>query len=288
MIETPLVRRLQAHVDLLPVCPELEVGLGVPRDPIRLVRRGGATALVQPATGRDLTRAMATFAGRFLDALPEVDGFLLKARSPSCGVHGVKVFPDSAGADPEGREAGMFARAVLSRFPDHPAEHEGRLANPRLRDHFLTRLFALAELRRGSEAGTVDALVGLHQRHRLTRRTFATNAAAALDAICAQAERSESRPAESWRRYADAFRAALAPAPRESAHAAILREQARRVAGAPGTDELDALLTSYGEGTTPRWAVLARLRASLECERDDDRALDAYLAPYPEELAFSP
>src|SRR5687768_3485517 len=104
VIHTPLVRRLEAVVDLVPVCPEVEVGLGVPRAPIRLVRRGGATALLQPTTGRDLSLEMAAFAERFLAGLPEVEGFLLKARSPSCGVHGVKVFSDAATEAPEGRE----------------------------------------------------------------------------------------------------------------------------------------------------------------------------------------
>lgn len=84
-IRAPLVPALDPWLELVPVCPEVEVGLGVPRDPIRLVREGSGTRLLQPSTGRDLTQEMAAFSDRFLGGLDYVDGFLLKARSPSCG-----------------------------------------------------------------------------------------------------------------------------------------------------------------------------------------------------------
>jgi uncharacterized protein YbbK (DUF523 family)/uncharacterized protein YbgA (DUF1722 family) len=278
VVPTPLVRRLASAVDLVPVCPEVEIGLGVPRDPIRLVRRVGTTALVQPATGLDLTRSMADFAARFLDGLTEVDGFLLKARSPSCGVHGVKVFPTAASETPGTREAGMFARAVLARFPDHPAEHEGRLTNPRLLDHFLTRLFALAELRRSLEESTLDALVALHDRYRRARRTWPAAHDAALDAIVVRALAARDASPADWREYAAAFRAALAPAPSAGAHAAVMGEIARPLGGEPA-----ALIASYAVGTTPRWVILQRLCAWTR-ERDRSFVADAYLAPYPDEL----
>jgi uncharacterized protein YbbK (DUF523 family)/uncharacterized protein YbgA (DUF1722 family) len=285
VIETPFVRRLQAHVDLLPVCPELEVGLGVPRAPIRLVRRGGATVLVQPATGCDLTRAMGAFAEGFLESLPEVDAFLLKARSPSCGVHGVKVFPDADTDAPQGREIGMFARAVLSRFPDLPAEHEGRLGNPRLLDRFLTRLFALADLRNARAPGSLDALLELHERYGLTRRTFLAEHAATLDRIVGSAV-DAGAPAEAWQDYADALRAALVPVPRESAHVHAILEAARALAGAAPRAELDGLLARYRQGAAPRWKVLAGLRRLL-AEGDSKVGFDPYLAPYPEELVLT-
>jgi uncharacterized protein YbbK (DUF523 family)/uncharacterized protein YbgA (DUF1722 family) len=291
VIETPLVRRLEGVMDLVPVCPEVELGLGVPRPPIRLVRRAGGTALLQPATGRDLTREMAAFAGRYLDALPEVDGFLLKARSPSCGVHGVKVFPDVATEAPDGREPGMFARAVLSRFPHLPVEHEGRLSNPRLLDHFLSRLFALADLRRARDEATPEALLTLHQRYELARRTFDAGDAAALDALVERAAAERSARAEDWAEYARRFRAALAPVPRESAHLDVIRRVARPLRLSPAeAGELDRMISSYAEGATARGVLLERLRAlgAGGGTRGGAAGWDAYLAPYPAELALSP
>jgi len=85
-LDDPFVASLADHVTLRPVCPELEVGLGVPRDPVRLVARGADVAMVQPKTGLDLTEAMRSFSASFLDGLGSVDGFVLKGRSPSCGL----------------------------------------------------------------------------------------------------------------------------------------------------------------------------------------------------------
>ena len=82
IIPDPVVDSLRPWVEFLPVCPEVELGLGAPRPPVRLVRVGGEVRLLQPATGCDPTDAMRAFAASFLDALPPVDGFLLKNRSP--------------------------------------------------------------------------------------------------------------------------------------------------------------------------------------------------------------
>jgi uncharacterized protein YbbK (DUF523 family)/uncharacterized protein YbgA (DUF1722 family) len=287
VVATPLIRRLEPLVELVPVCPEVEIGLGVPRDPIRLVRRAGRTALVQPTTGLDLSGAMAGFADAFLDALPGVDGFLLKARSPSCGIHGVKVFTGERADSPSAREAGMFARAVLERFPHHPAEHEARLANPRLRDHFLVRLFALADARRTAEAGSAEALRDLHERYRLTRGTFDPEIRAELERIARSF--ASGLVADGM---GDAYRAALAvglaPAPREADHLRLIE----RVIGELAVDADDRRVlrdaaAAYAGGVLPRLAVLERLRAACVRAGRHDLALNPYLLPYPPELGHA-
>jgi len=158
VIETPLIRRLEPFVDLVPVCPELEIGLGVPRDPVRLVTLGGAPdepRMVQPSTGRDLTGAMTGFSRAFLERVAPVDGFLLKSRSPSCGIEDTKLY---AGAESHGEEtpvglgAGLFARAVLERFGHLPVADEERLADPEACHRFLAELFARARRRQAGAA----------------------------------------------------------------------------------------------------------------------------------------
>lgn len=167
MIREDFIHHLSSFVKIRPVCPELEVGLGVPRDPILIVAGdGGARTLIQPATGRDLTERMNAFSQNFLEKLKEVDGFILKSRSPSCGIRDTKIY----GADRETvleRGAGMFAAAVLKRFPDLPVEDEKRLRNRHRREHFLTRLYALARLRRIVRRPTRNALSGFHAANRL-------------------------------------------------------------------------------------------------------------------------
>jgi uncharacterized protein YbgA (DUF1722 family)/uncharacterized protein YbbK (DUF523 family) len=162
MISDALVRRLKKHVDFVPVCPEMEVGLGCPREPIRVVLAARRLRLVQPATGRDITHAMQQFAASFLRGVGDVDGFILKSRSPSCGIKGVKVFAGPEHKTPQQLGRGFFGGAVLERFPDLPAEDEGRLSNFPLREQFLARLFALAAFRRLRAAGRMKDLVGFH------------------------------------------------------------------------------------------------------------------------------
>jgi uncharacterized protein YbbK (DUF523 family) len=143
VIRASLREKLEPLIDLRPICPELEIGLGVPRDPVDLDRAGEEVRMVQPSTGRDLTAAMSSFSNRFLDSLQEVDGFILKSRSPSCGVRDARI------TTPSGEEAGpgLFAARVLERFPRAPVEDEARLLDDAVRSAFLEAVFALARER---------------------------------------------------------------------------------------------------------------------------------------------
>jgi len=86
MISSPIVANLMEYVDFLPVCPEVELGLGIPRDPVRIVLENGEQRLVQSASGRNVTEVMETFCTDFLNSTGNIDGFILKYRSPSCGI----------------------------------------------------------------------------------------------------------------------------------------------------------------------------------------------------------
>ena len=140
MIRDEFVEKLWPCVRFMPVCPEMEIGLGAPRGEIRIVVSEGKRRLVQPATGGDLTRRMVRFAERRLKSLRRVDGFILKARSPSCGIRDVKFFAGPDEERPIGKGAGFFAEAVMKRFPGLPVEDEKRLASAALQRRFLRRL----------------------------------------------------------------------------------------------------------------------------------------------------
>jgi len=94
MIHDAFVRKLEKHVDYVPVCPEVAIGLGVPRFPIRIVSPK-ERRLIQPTTGRDITEDMNRFCEEFLSSLNRVDGFILKFRSPSCGFKDVRIYQKS-------------------------------------------------------------------------------------------------------------------------------------------------------------------------------------------------
>jgi uncharacterized protein YbbK (DUF523 family) len=147
VIRASLREELEPYVEFRPICPELEIGLGVPRDPVRLVRRPDGPHMVQASTGRDLTIAVHDLSTRFLDSLGDADGFILKSRSPSCAVRDTKLFrsdDEEAGHDPG---PGLFAARVLERFPDAVISDEAQLADERLRREFLAKLFARASRR---------------------------------------------------------------------------------------------------------------------------------------------
>ncbi len=141
IIENSLVEYLGKYIEFLTVCPECELGLGVPRQPIRMVQKGCDLALVQPATGADLTNKMVSFSHDFLDSLNHVDGFLLKSKSPSCGLAKVPVYVDSDDEQYFTKRSGFFARAVLKHFPDTPVEDEGCLDDLQRREKWLEAVF---------------------------------------------------------------------------------------------------------------------------------------------------
>lgn len=147
MIHDDFVRNLQKHVHFIPICPEYEIGLGIPRDPIRVLQMKEQFTLIQPSTGRDLTDEMNQFASKHLNSLTEVDGFILKSRSPSCGIGDVKLYSEQNEQTPIGYGSGLYARAVLSSFPYVAVEDEQRLKQQHIRDHFLTKLYLLASFR---------------------------------------------------------------------------------------------------------------------------------------------
>lgn len=142
-----LIGALGRHVEWVPVCPEVEVGMGTPREPIQLVARrdgmpsGGAhVRLIGVSSGRDWTERMHEWARERVQALIPLNlaGYILKARSPSCGIHSV---PVRDGDDArEGR--GLFAQALIDALPDLPVEDEEGLADPRAREAFLQRVLS--------------------------------------------------------------------------------------------------------------------------------------------------
>ena len=148
IIANRFVEYLGKYVEFLTVCPECEIGLGVPREPIRMVQKGSGLALVQPATGADLTGTMVSFSHNFLDSLAQVDGFLLKSKSPSCGLAKVPVYVNSDDEQYFDKGSGFFARAVLERFPDTPVEDESCLDDLRRHDKWLTAVFDRVNFRR--------------------------------------------------------------------------------------------------------------------------------------------
>lgn len=165
-IHCPVTELLREHVEFVTACPEAEIGLGVPRDPIRVVETEAGQRLLQPATGQDLTERMVEYAHSTLNGLPPIDGAILKNRSPSCGPWDVRIYQGEAKGAGHTAGAGFFGREVTARYYRLPIEDEGRLRNYAIRDHFLTRVFLQADWRALRGEPSRKGLVAFHTRHK--------------------------------------------------------------------------------------------------------------------------
>jgi len=163
-----IVDTLGRYVRYVPVCPEVEFGLGTPREPMRLVGDPADPRLVTINTGRDHTKGMKDWAATRVRELERegLCGFIFKARSPSSGMERVKVYGDDG--VPRKSGTGIFARAFMERFPLLPVEDEGRLHDPGLRENFIELVFAMKRWRESLSGGrSRGRLVEFHTAHKL-------------------------------------------------------------------------------------------------------------------------
>jgi len=219
-IVDPVVEQIKAIVDPVTVCPEMAIGLGVPRPPVRLIEQTDDMRLVQPETERDITAEMAAYTDRFLEGLVDVDGFILKYRSPSCAPSQVKVYNSPKPGAGHRKGAGAFGGQVLKRFGGLAIEDEGRLRNFDIRQHFLTKLFTLARFRDLLHSPSMKRLVVFHARHKLLLMAYNQTELRAMGRIVANQDRR--LVPDVVRDYREHLARALAKAPRRTSAINVL------------------------------------------------------------------
>ena len=161
----PLVKDLEPFVEYIKVCPEYEIGLGVPRDPIRIVKQNDKLHLIQPKTKEDITDKMNQFTTDFIKQMPEVDGFIFKSDSPTIGLRNIKIYSGIEKAPVVRRGHGFFAGQLLEVFPDYPMEEDNRLRNNTIRHHFLVKLFIFAGFRKIKSQHNLENLQNFHKKN---------------------------------------------------------------------------------------------------------------------------
>jgi uncharacterized protein YbgA (DUF1722 family)/uncharacterized protein YbbK (DUF523 family) len=273
-------------VEWVPICPEVECGLDTPREAMRLVRVEDNVRLLTVKTGIDLTDRMERFARPRLLALAgeHLSGYVLKRDSPSCGLERVKVY-DRHGSPVRGGR-GLYAAALLDAYPYLPVEEEGRLADPRLRDNFVERVFAYWRLR-GLFDGrwTVGDLVRFHTAHKLLLLAHAPEAYRRLGRLVAGARGVSRRDLE--RCYADGFMQALARLATARQHTNVLHHMAGyfkdRLDVASKSELVDAI-ADYHRGLVPLVVPLTLVRHHVRVLDVPYLAGQLYLDPHPKEL----
>ena len=285
MIDAPFVDKLKDHVLFRPVCPEVEIGLGVPRKPIRIVRVDDGNTLYQPATGKDLTIPMQNFLPAFLDSLTEVDGFLLKSRSPSCGVNDVKIYAGFEASSRASRGSGFFGGAILEKFAGLPVEDEGRMRNFTIREHFLTRIFTFARFREVKKSGSLKNLVNFHSIQKLLLLGCNQAQMRILGKIVANHENEDF--ATLVLRYEEHLKQALANPPRYTAMINVLEHAFGGFSKVLSKEEKAFFLESieeYRDERIPLSALLKVLRAWSIRYHNDYLLGQTLLQPYPVQL----
>jgi uncharacterized protein YbgA (DUF1722 family)/uncharacterized protein YbbK (DUF523 family) len=284
MISSPFVRQLMPHVDFQTVCPEVEIGLGIPRKRIRIVSREDGDHLMQPETGRDFTSEMSDFAASFLDSISEVDGFILKGASPSCGLKDVKIYPKIEKVAPIGKSSGFFAREVLKRFPGLALEDEGRLRNERIRDHYLTKLFTFARFRAASREGKPRTLVDFHSSNKMLLLAYNQTEMRKMGRIVADAG---NKGATAFGEYLEHLKRAMSKGPRARASINVMLHALghfKEELGHAEKKHLLDLLEEYRAGRIGITAPIALLR-SWGIRFEEGYVLDqSFFEPFPPSL----
>lgn len=290
-----LVDTFGPHVRWVPVCPEVESGLPVPRPTMRLERSphggvvvAGIRVRLILRTGGDWTDEMAAWAAARASALAraDLDGFVLKRDSPSCGLERVKVYGEGGVGERKGR--GLFAEALVRACPNLPVEEEGRLADPALRENFIERVFAHARLRAlFSGRWTIGDLVRFHTAHKLTLLAHRPAAYKALGALVAAAK---GRPRAALRdEYTAAFMSALAALATRARHVNVMQHMLgyfRDRLEAPARNDLRRLVEEFRRGVVPLVVPLSLIHHYAKLHRVEYLLGQTYLEPHPRELAL--
>ncbi|MFC4057386.1 YbgA family protein [Planomonospora corallina] len=275
---------LDPYVDWVPFCPEIALGLGAPRETLRLENAPEGPHLVTRKTRRDLTGPMAALAAERARALDDVDGYVFKSKSPSCGVHGVPVHEGSA---PAGRRSrGVFAAPIMDAHPLLAVEDEGRLHDPLLRETFVERIFATARLR-ALLAGDWHPrdLVAFHARHKMQILAHDPDLYREAGRIVARA--GALGRVELASEYARVFRTALARKASPGRHVNVLQHCAGMVGAALDRvrrADLAEVIASYAAGLVPLSVPVALIRHDARGEAATYVMEQTYFAPYPERL----
>jgi uncharacterized protein YbgA (DUF1722 family)/uncharacterized protein YbbK (DUF523 family) len=284
-IPDDLVEKLKGHVEYNTVCPEVEIGLGIPRNPVRVVSVKGGLRLMQPATKMDITDKMTDFIEQFLESLKEVDGFILKYRSPSCGIKDVKVYQSMEKGSAKMKGAGFFGGTVLERFSDLAVEDEGRLKNFKIREHFLTRLFSLADFRRVKKSGSKGELVRFHTANKFLLMAYNQKELRILGRIVANQDKKPLSKVLTG--YGEHFERALSRTVKYTSNINVLMHAlggfSRKLISREKTYFLETL-ERYRNGKIPLSAALGIMRAWIVRFESDYLMKQTYFLPYPEEL----
>jgi uncharacterized protein YbgA (DUF1722 family)/uncharacterized protein YbbK (DUF523 family) len=273
-------------VDWIPVCPELEVGMDVPREPVRLVGNAREPSMIGVRSGKDWTAEMRRFGARRAGELRRLNlsGYVLKKDSPSCGMERVRIYSPRGGATREGR--GLFATVLMSELPLMPVEEEGRLNDPVLRENFIERVFACRRWQEiASSPKSVHALVYFHTAHKFQLLAHSVCHYRYLGRLVANAKKTPL--AQTYERYGRGLMEALTVAANAKKHANVLNHMMgyfSKQLSPSERQELVEVIRDFRAKRTPLIVPVTLIRHYVKNHAVEYLDNQVYLAPSPKEL----
>jgi uncharacterized protein YbgA (DUF1722 family)/uncharacterized protein YbbK (DUF523 family) len=285
IISSEQVERLKKECDFITNCPEKEIGLGVPRESLRLVGKNKHIRLVQPATSLDYTEQMIAHSEELIKTYSMVDGFILKGKSPSCGYDGVKIYGDVNKMDIKELSAGIFGGIILDNFSSHPIIDEYRLKNDQIWEHFITQIFTLAAFRAIKSEMNIQNLIDFHSRNKLLLMAYNQNLMRVMGKLVANAKKQPIE--EVYDDYEVLLRESLSTMPRYTQHINVLYHALGYFRGKINSNENKFFLDeieNFRHGLIPLSVCLHLLQNWII--RFDERYLASqnYFQPYPSTL----
>jgi len=275
--------KLQGLFAFRPVCPEVGIGMGVPRDAIRLVGDADSPRAVGARdSSLDVTSELTEFAKSRSRLLNGVDGHIFTKNSPSCGLFRVKVYGEkNTPPNPNGR--GIYAAQVTRQNADLPVEENGRLLDPVLRENFVTRTFVHAHWRALSAAGiTAESLIAFHSAYKFLVMAHSVAAYRQLGRLLSNLSKDVASIATKY--FSQLMQALAQPASR-GGHANVLSHlqgYVKNEISSSARNELARLIENYRRGEAPLMAPLALLKHHLGEHEATYAWNQLYLQPHPE------
>ncbi|WP_395598084.1 YbgA family protein [Pseudomonas sp. A1437] len=281
-------RTLAEHFEFVQLCPEVAIGMGIPREPIRLVgdpQSPQAVGTVNPSI--NVTAPLAEYGEKMAGELNDICGYIFMQQSPSCGLERVKVYHDN-GAPVNGGGRGIYAQAFCARHPDLPVEEAGRLNDPVLRENFITRVLAYSAWQQVLAQGlSRRVLTEFHSRYKYQLMAHNPLQYKALGKLLGNMAQSD--PAELGPRYFSELMAALKKCATRGTHSNVLQHitgYLKQAISAEDKQEMVHVIGQYRLGIVPLVVPLTLLKHHFRQHPDPYIAQQVYLQPHPENLSL--
>jgi uncharacterized protein YbgA (DUF1722 family)/uncharacterized protein YbbK (DUF523 family) len=285
IVKDETISSLKDFANFITVCPECDIGLSTPRESLRLIEKADRSHIFQSKNNSDYTDEMINFSEEFIGKLSEVDGFILKSRSPSCGIKDVKIYSSNEKGASSKKGKGIFAEIVFNRYFGYPIEDEGRLSNYKLRENFFTKIYIFAQFRSVKKRCSIEELLSFHSINKMLFNSFSIKETKEMGRIIANHEHKHIE--DLLKEYEVHLKSALQKSARYTSNINILQHCLGYFTKYINSEERQFILESiekYRSGKLPLSTPLNIIRSYVIRFDIEYLKSQSFFQPYPEEL----